>query len=166
MSKSRGTFILASHYLRYLDPEYIRYYFATKLSDNIEDIDFGTEEFKTRVNGDLVGKFVNIASRCAKFINESFDNQLAEKLNAEEEALFTKLSEAGENIAMFYEKRQTAKAMKEIMMHADQINRYIEKAKPWELNAINSHDVRIQRICTAGLNYFRLLALLPTTGGP
>lgn len=159
MSKSRGTFILAARYLESLNPEYIRYYFATKLSQGVEDIDFQTEEFKTRVNSDLVGKFVNIASRCARFINKSFDHRLATQLNPTDQLLFDKLSAAGETIADLYEGRQYSKAMRKIMLYADEINRYIEESKPWELSAVNPQDPRIQQICTAGLNYFRLLAL-------
>ena len=158
MSKSRGTFMLAAEFARHLDGEYLRYYFATRLSDRVEDIDLSFEEFKARVNSDLVGKFVNIASRCARFINKQFDNRLATQLSGQEEALFNRLKDAGGEIADFYNSRQFSKAMRLIMQLADEVNQYIEEVKPWELSAANPQDRLIQQACTAGLNYFLLLA--------
>jgi len=158
MSKSRGTFILAEKFARHLDGEYLRYYFATRLSDKVEDIDLNFDEFKARVNSDLVGKFVNIASRCAKFINKQFDNRLAAQLNEQEEQLFNRLKDASDEIAELYNSRQFSKAMRLIMQLADEVNQYIEEVKPWELSAANPQDRLIQQACTAGLNYFLLLA--------
>ena len=159
MSKSRGTFILAEKYARLMDIEHLRYYFASKLSDKVEDIDLNLMEFKTRINSDLVGKFVNIASRCAHFINRNFDNRLASQLSEKELMLFRQIAAVGDEIAELYDKRRFSKAMRLIMLYADNINQYIEEMKPWELSVSNAQDPRVQQICTAGLNYFRLLVI-------
>ena len=129
MSKSRGTFIKARTYLDHLDPSWLRYYYAAKLGPTIEDIDLNLEDFVARVNSDLVGKLVNIASRCAGFINKRFDGQLAESL-AEPE-LFARVADASETIAGHYESREYSKAMRVIMSLADEANRYIDEHKPW-----------------------------------
>ncbi len=159
MSKSRGTFILAKSYLQHLDPEYLRYYFATKLGDGIDDMDFNTAEFGERVNSDLVGKFVNIASRCARFINRDFANQLGEMPQSNQQELIKKLITGGDKIAELYQTRKFSAAVRCIMEYADATNRYLEEEKPWKLSAANPQDIRVQQICTTGLNCFRILAV-------
>ncbi|HEX7048325.1 MAG TPA: methionine--tRNA ligase [Gammaproteobacteria bacterium] len=157
MSKSRGTFILAKTYLEHLNPEYLRYYFAAKLGVGVDDIDLNLEDFVARVNSDLVGKVVNIASRCAGFINKKFDGKLAAALA--EPRLSEEFSNAATSIAEAYEKREFSRAMREIMLLADKANQYIDAKKPWVLakdpaNANDVHDV-----CTQGLNLFRQLVI-------
>ncbi len=157
MSKSRGTFILASDYLKHLDPEYLRYYYAAKLGNGIDDIDLNFTDFMQRVNSDLVGKVVNIASRSAGFINKNFDGMLANNLAAPE--LFAASLEFAEKIAEFYEKRDFNNAVRHIMQVADLANQYIDEKKPWSLNKQNPLDPAIQNICTMSLNLFRLLMI-------
>ncbi len=159
MSKSRGTFILAKSYLQHLDAEYLRYYFATKLGDGIDDMDFNTAEFGERVNSDLVGKFVNIASRCARFINRDFANQLGEMPESNQQELIKKLINGGDKIAELYQTRKFSAAVRCIMEYADATNRYLEEEKPWKLSAANPQDIRVQQICTTGLNCFWILAI-------
>ncbi|HKJ52940.1 MAG TPA: methionine--tRNA ligase, partial [Gammaproteobacteria bacterium] len=125
MSKSRGTFIMAHTYLEHLNPEYLRYYFAAKLGPGIDDIDLNLEDFTTRVNSDLVGKLVNIASRCAGFINKRFDGKLAASLA--DDSLSQQYLAAAEGIAGYYEKREFGKAMRDIMALADKVNQYIDE---------------------------------------
>jgi methionyl-tRNA synthetase len=155
MSKSRGTFITARTYLEHLDPECLRYYLACKMSAGIDDLDLNLDDFVQRVNSDLVGKVVNIASRCAGFITKRFDGQLADALEAP--ALQQRLRDAGEQIAELYEQREFSKAMREVMALADAANQYIDERKPWVLakNADTQHEV--QAVCTQGLNLFRIL---------
>lgn len=155
MSKSRGTFIRARDYLDYLHPEYLRYYFAAKLSSRIEDIDLNFTDFAQRVNADLIGKFVNIASRCAGFINKLFDNQLAAKLDDEE--LYQSFVSKGESIAAFYEARDSQFAVREIMALADKANQYIDHLKPWSLAKQEDQLSKVQAVCTQGLNLFKIL---------
>ena len=155
MSKRRGTFISAATYLEYLDPEYLRYYYAYKMGPGIDDIDLNLEDFVTRTNSDLVGKFVNIASRCAGFINKRFDGKLASSLDDNE--LYDEFVRAGAAIAEYYEAREFARAMREIMKLADRANQYIDDAKPWKLAEEESQLPRVQSVCTQGLNLFRLL---------
>jgi len=155
MSKSRGTFIMARTYLNHLNPEYLRYYFAAKLSDGIEDLDLSLEDFTTRVNADLVGKLVNIASRCAGFINKRFDGRLASSVS--EPALYREFIEAGEEIAQRYERRQYSHAMRAIMALADRANQYIDEQKPWVLARDPEQAQEVQAICSLGLNLFRVL---------
>jgi methionyl-tRNA synthetase len=157
MSKSRGTFILASKYLKHLDPEYLRYYFAAKLGSGIDDIDLNFTDFMQRVNSDLVGKVVNIASRSAGFINKNFGSLLANDLAAPE--LFTLSLDLAEKISEFYEKRDFNNAVRHIMQLADLANQYIDEKKPWSLNKQSSCDPVIQSVCTMSLNLFRLLML-------
>ena len=157
MSKSRGTFIKARTYLDNLDPSYLRYYYAAKLGPTIEDIDLNLEDFTARVNSDLVGKLINIASRCAGFINKRFDNMLAESLA--DEALFAEIAAASEQIAQHYEKREFSKAMRMIMMLADKANRYIDEHKPWVMIKDESQFNDVQTVCTQGLNLFRSLMI-------
>ncbi len=156
MSKSRGTFISASTYLQHLNPEYLRYYFAGKLGNGIEDLDLNLEDFVQRVNSDLVGKVVNIASRCAGFINKRFDGRLSAQLS--EPALYESFIDRGEQvIAGAFEGREFSKAMREIMGLADLANQYIDEKKPWVLAKQKGEEQTVQDVCSTGLNLFRVL---------
>ena len=166
MSKSRGTFIKARTYLDHLNPEYLRYYFAAKLGSGIEDIDLNLDDFQARVNSDLVGKVVNIASRCAGFVKKRFDGKLADQLA--DPALFKSFAEAGDQIAEHYEKREFSRAVREIMALADRANQYIDEKKPWIMAKEAGRDTELQQVCSMGLNLFRLLIgylrpILPAT---
>jgi methionyl-tRNA synthetase len=163
MSKSRGTFITARTYLEHLNPEYLRYYFAAKLNAGVDDIDLNFDDFSQRVNSDLVGKVVNIASRCSGFIAKRFANVLS--ANWSEPALFHDFINANETIAEFYEIREFGKAMREIMALADKANHYIDEKKPWLLAKEDGKDAELHDVCSMGLNLFRLLAtfLKPVT---
>lgn len=158
MSKSRGTFINAQTYLNHLNPEYLRYYFAAKLSNRVEDIDLNLEDFVSRVNSDLVGKTINIASRCAGFINKRFDGKLAGSLAAPE--LYQEFIDNAEQIASSYENRQYSRAMRDIMALADKANQYIDENKPWVLIKDETQTETVQAVCTMGLNCFRALIVL------
>jgi methionyl-tRNA synthetase len=155
MSKSRGTFIKARTYLDHLNPEYLRYYFAAKLGSGVDDIDLNLEDFAQRVNSDLVGKVVNIASRCAGFISKRFDGQLADQIS--EQRLFEDFVSAGATIAEHYEKREFSRAVREIMALADRANQYIDEQKPWVVAKEEGKEKLLQAICSDGLNLFRLL---------
>ncbi len=157
MSKSRGTFIKARTYLDNLNPEFLRYYYAAKLGPTIEDIDLNLEDFIARVNSDLVGKLVNIASRCAGFISKQFDGRLADKLA--DEALFAEFSDASDSIAEHYERREFSKAMRQIMALADKANRYIDDNKPWVAIKDTARKDEVQRVCTQGITLFRSLII-------
>ncbi len=157
MSKSRGTFIKARTYLDHLDPNYLRYYYAAKLGPTIEDIDLNLDDFVARVNSDLVGKLVNIASRCAGFISKRFDGQLADDLPDPD--LFAEFGDASEKIADHYERREYAKAMRTVMALADKANRYIDDHKPWMMIKDESRGDDVQRVCTQGVNMFRSLMI-------
>ncbi|MEM8941985.1 MAG: methionine--tRNA ligase [Pseudomonadota bacterium] len=160
MSKSRGTFINARHYLDHLDAEYLRYYFAGKLSDGVDDIDLNLEDFVQRVNSDVVGKVVNIASRCAGFLRKGFGNRTAEKL-AQPELLAAMVSAAPE-IAAAFEAREFARAIRLIMGLADKANVFIDQEKPWVLIKDPEQHDRVQRVCSTGLNAFRILMIYLT----
>ncbi len=155
MSKSRGTFITAESYLKHLNPEYLRYYFAAKLGSGVDDIDLNLEDFLLRVNADLVGKVVNIASRCAGFISKNFHGQLAKQLH--DAQLFEAFVAAGEPIAEAYAAREYSKAMRDIMALADQANQYIDTHKPWVIAKQSGQEALLQAVCTQGLNLFRVL---------
>ncbi len=155
MSKSRGTFINARCYLDYLHPEYLRYYYASKLSGTIEDIDLNLEDFTQKVNSDLVGKVVNIASRCAKFITNGNDGVLSSAIDNPE--LWAQVSGAADTIANHYENRDYGKAIREIMAQADAANEYIALKEPWKLNKDESQQQSVQDICSLGINLFRML---------
>lgn len=155
MSKSRGTFIKARTYLDHLNPEYLRYYFAAKLGSGVDDIDLNLEDFAQRVNSDLVGKVVNIASRCAGFITKRFDGKLADQVT--EQTLFNDFVNAGKVIAEHYEKREFSRAVREIMALADRANQYIDEQKPWVVAKEEGKEAVLQAICSDGLNLFRLL---------
>ena len=157
MSKSRGTFILARDYLNHLNPEYLRYYFAAKLSSGIDDIDLNFDDFIKRNNSDLVGKVINIASRLSCFINKNFDGMLSSQLDAPE--LFSEGLKLSEKIGGSYETRNFSHGVRLIMQLADLANQYIDEKKPWSLSKQNPNDPAIQNICTAGLNIFRLLVI-------
>jgi methionyl-tRNA synthetase len=157
MSKSRGTFITAASYLEQgLDPEWLRYYFAAKLNGTMEDIDLNLEDFVARVNADLIGKYVNIASRCAGFITKRFGGKLAAVSGNE---IVATMAGAAEAIAGHYEARDFARAVREIMALADQANGYIATAKPWEIAKQEGRDAELHRVCSEGLAMFRLLTL-------
>ena len=155
MSKSRGTFINARTYLNHLNPEYLRYFLAAKLSSDIDDLDLNLEDFVQRVNSDLVGKVVNIASRCAGFINKGFDGKLADKLDTPE--LLKEIQAAESQIATYYDRREYSKAIRLIMNLADKANQYINKKEPWVVAKKDKQSVNLQRICSTGINSFRLL---------
>ena len=155
MSKSRGTFIKARTYLEHLPPEYLRYYFAAKLGSGVDDIDLSLDDFIARVNSDLVGKAVNIASRCAGFIHKSFAGQLAE--SHDDETLYAQFVEAGERISTLYQNREYAQAVREIMSLADAANQYVDEQKPWMLAKQDGQQQRVQSICTQGINLFRVI---------
>ena len=155
MSKSRGTFIMASTYLEHLDPEYLRYYFAAKLSSGVDDIDLNLNDFVQRVNSDLVGKVVNIASRCAGFLRKKFDNRMASECS--EQALLDEFISAGDDIAALYETRDFGRAMREIIALADRANQYIDDKKPWVLAKEEGREQEVQDVCSTGINLFRVL---------
>jgi methionyl-tRNA synthetase len=157
MSKSRGTFITAQSYLDTgLNPEWLRYYFAAKLGDDMSDIDLNLEDFAARVNSDLVGKFVNIASRSAGFVSKRFDGRLAAcPTNPAIQALQDKAAE----IAGYFDAREYSKAVREIMALADIANQYVNDEKPWEIAKQAGQEARLHEACTVALNLFRLLAL-------
>jgi methionyl-tRNA synthetase len=155
MSKSRGTFIKARSWLDHLNPEYLRYYFAAKLGPGVDDIDLNLEDFVLRVNSDLVGKVVNIASRCAGFINKRFDGMLADSCS--EPQLYREFVEAGEEIATEYEQRAYGQAVRKIMALADRANQYIDANKPWVLAKEAGKEQEVQAVCSTGLNLFRVL---------
>jgi methionyl-tRNA synthetase len=155
MSKSRGTFIKARTYLDHLNPEYLRYYFAAKLSASVDDIDLNLEDFAQRVNADLVGKVVNIASRCAGFIGKRFAGHLSATLA--EPPLFDDFVQAGGAIAEHYEQREFGRAIRLIMTLADKANQYIDVRQPWVVAKQDGKDAELQAICSMGINLFRLL---------
>jgi len=157
MSKSRGTFIKARTYLDHLPPEYLRYYFATKLNSKVEDIDLNLEDFVARVNSDLVGKIINIASRCAGFITSRFDGRLAAALP--QTKLFEQSAAASASIAAHYENREFGRAMREIVALADEANQYIAENAPWTLIKQDGQEQQVQQICTLGINLFKNLVI-------
>ncbi|REL29793.1 methionine--tRNA ligase [Thalassotalea euphylliae] len=157
MSKSKGTFIKGRTYLDHLNPEYLRYYYAAKLTNRIDDLDLNLEDFAQRVNSDLVGKVVNIASRCASFITKRFDGMLSS--NVEDQALADEVMAAGDKLAELYEGREFGKAMREIMALADKVNEYIAVKEPWQLVKDETKQQEVQDICSLGINLFRILMI-------
>jgi methionyl-tRNA synthetase len=157
MSKSRGTFITARRYLDHLSPEYLRYYFAAKLGPGIDDIDMNLDEFTTRLNSDIVGKLVNIASRCAGFITKTSGGRLAGSLADRE--LYAAFVAAGDAIAEAYDGRDTASAIRDIMALADRANQYVDLRKPWRLAKDPRSAAEVQSVCTQALNLFRVLMI-------
>lgn len=164
MSKSRGTFIQARTYLNHLSPEYLRYYFASKSNDSVEDMDFQAQDFVSKVNADLVGKWANIASRTASFINKdedpSFKNRLS-GLDAASFSIYQPFADAGSQLKELYEKRQFHMALQLIMQLSDQVNQYIDANKPWVI--AKSHDfndcTKLHQVCSLSLNLFWLLTI-------
>ncbi|MEE4190819.1 MAG: methionine--tRNA ligase [Halieaceae bacterium] len=155
MSKSRGTFVNARTYLEHLDAEYLRYYFAAKLGSGVDDIDLNLEDFVQRVNSDVVGKVVNIASRCAGFLRKGFDSRLEDSCS--ESALVQEFIDAGDAIAELYEKREFSKAIREIIALADRANQYIDEKKPWVLAKEEGREPEVHAACSVGINLFRVL---------
>ena len=155
MSKSRGTFIKARSYLDHLNPESLRYYFAAKLSSGVDDLDLNLDDFAQRVNADLVGKVVNIASRCAGFITKRFEGRLAAALADAD--LYREFIAAGDGIASSYENRDYSRAVRDIMALADRANQYIDEKKPWIIAKDADRAEELQAVCSMGLNLFRVL---------
>ena len=157
MSKSRGTFVNARTYLNHLPPEYLRYYFAAKLGAGVDDIDLNVEDFVARVNSNLVGKYVNIASRAAGFISKQFEGRLAQRLSHPE--LLKDIQQAATSIAEAYENREFAEAMRLIMNAADRANAYVDEMKPWVMAKDPARAEELHRVCTTAINLFRLLTI-------
>ncbi|AWB67314.1 methionine--tRNA ligase [Saccharobesus litoralis] len=157
MSKSKGTFVKARTYLDHLQPEYLRYYFAAKLTSRVDDLDLNLEDFSQRVNSDLVGKFVNIASRCAGFISKQFDGKLSDSII--DQALADEFVAAGDKIAELYETREYGKAIREIMALADKANVFIADEEPWVLAKAEETKERAHQVCSLGINLFKILAV-------
>ncbi|TFH73355.1 methionine--tRNA ligase [Gammaproteobacteria bacterium LSUCC0112] len=157
MSKSRGTFINGHTYLHHLNPEYLRYFLASRLGNGVDDLDLNLDEFVNKINSDLVGKLVNIASRCAGFITRGFDGRLGDVVVAPE--LLAECQAAADDIAQAYEQREYQRAIRQIMMLADKANHLIAEQAPWTLAKQNPQDPRVQAICTSGINLFRLLMI-------
>ena len=157
MSKSRGTFINARTYLENLDPECLRYYYAYKLTAKIDDIDLNLQDFKKRVNSDLVGKVINIASRSASFVVKKYNKQLSAKCI--ERPLYDEFVEAGSDIAKHYEARNFSKAMRLIMKLADKANQYIDEKKPWQLAKIEGKEKEVHEITSLAINLFKVLII-------
>ena len=166
VSKRRGTFIQARTYADHLDPEYLRYYYACQLGNGIDDVVLNLEDFVARVNSDLVGKVVNIASRCARLVHRLSDGRLAGRLH--DPALFERFAEAGNAIAGWYEKREYGRAMREVMGLADLANQYIDEHKPWIAARDPDRRDEAHAVCSTGVELFRVLAgflkpVLPVT---
>ncbi|MDP2795624.1 MAG: methionine--tRNA ligase [Sulfurisoma sp.] len=161
MSKSRGTFITAESYLSVgLNPEWLRYYFAAKLNGSMEDIDLNLDDFVSRVNSDLVGKYINIASRAAGFIAKRFGGKLLHSHYIDQfRSDMPGLIEAAEEIAAHYEARDFGRAIRQVMALADQVNQYVDKNQPWVLAKTSEHEELLHYVCTVLINAFRLLTL-------
>ncbi len=157
MSKSRGTFIMADTYFKHLNPEYLRYYFAAKLGSNPDDLDLNLDDFALRVNADVVGKVVNIASRCAGFIGKNFGGKLS--ATDSEPALTAGFQQAAAELASLYDAREFGKATRLIMALADKANAWIAEKAPWSVSKANPQSQQVQDICSVGLNLFRLLMI-------
>jgi len=157
MSKSRGTFITARKYLENFPAEYLRYYFAAKLGPGIDDMDMNLDEFATRLNSEIVGKLVNIASRCAGFITRTSAGRLADSLADRD--LYAVFVSAGDSIAQSYDGRDTAAAVRDIMALCDRANQYVDSCKPWMLAKNPKNAAEVQSVCTQALNLFRVLMI-------
>ena len=157
MSKSRGTFIKAATYADYLNPEYLRYYFAAKLTSKVDDLDLNLDDFAARVNSDLVGKVVNIASRCAGFVKKLGGGRLS--AHCSEPQMVARFIAAGEGIAEDFEAREFSRAMRSIMELADEANTYIAEKEPWVLAKQQGRDAEVLEICSVGINLFRQLMI-------
>lgn len=169
MSKSRGTLISANSVIETgFNPEWFRYYFATKLNDSMEDLDLNLQDFVARVNSDLLGKYINIASRSAGFLVKRFGGIVSDE--AMSNPLLTEIASASEKIAQLYEAREYAKALRTIMELADQVNAFVDENKPWEIAKDPEREAELQKVCSVTLEAFRLLTLylkpvLPTVAG-
>ncbi|MDE2275807.1 MAG: methionine--tRNA ligase, partial [Burkholderiales bacterium] len=160
MSKSRGTGLSPLRYLELgLDPEWLRYYLAAKLNARVEDIDFNPDDFAARVNSDLVGKYVNIASRAAGFLHQRFGGRLSADLGVEGRALLDGLRAHAETVARLYEDREFGKAVREVMALADRVNGYVDQHKPWELAKQPGMDAALHDVCSVCIEAFRLLTI-------
>jgi methionyl-tRNA synthetase len=160
MSKSRGTGLDPLKYLSIgMNPEWLRYYIAAKLNANVEDVDFNRDDFTARVNSDLVGKFINIASRAAGFLSKRFGGQLTASLGSDGQTLLSTLQAGRAGIAESYEQRELGKVLREIMLLADRVNEYVDANKPWELAKQEGQDARLQEVCTVCIEAFRLLSI-------
>ena len=157
MSKSKGTFILADTYLKHLDPQFIRYYFSTKLTEGIEDIDLNLEDFIQKTNSDLVGKYINLASRSSNFITKYFKGRLSEI--DENHELLQLSSKAAEKIFIHYENREFSKATKEIMLLADKTNQYFDNNKPWEEIKKDNNSLLAHEVCSVTLFMFKNISI-------
>jgi methionyl-tRNA synthetase len=157
MSKSRGTFINAATYLKHLDAEYLRYYFAAKLNSHVEDIDLSFDDFSARINSNLVGKYVNIAARSANFITDRFNGKLA--VDVANPALLAEIQNAAAAVAKAYEEREYSEAMRLVMALADKANAFVDETKPWVLAKDPSRSEQLHQACTTNLNLFRLLTI-------
>ena len=157
MSKSRGTFILARDYLDNLDPDFLRYYYACKLSNSAEDLDLNLEDFVQKINSDLVGKVVNLASRCSKFITKGNDGYLHSEIDDKE--LWNIFSQSATTISENYENRNFSKATREIIKLTDLANEYISDKQPWVLNKEHDNKEQVLKICSLGINLFRLIMI-------
>lgn len=155
MSKSRGTFIKAATYLQHLDPECLRYYYAAKLNNKIDDLDLNLDDFVARVNSDVVNKLVNLASRTAGFIQKRNHGTLAATLS--EPALFAQFTEAGASIAQAFEKREYSRAIRDIMALADEANRYVDEKAPWVIAKQEGKDQELADVCSMTINLFKVL---------
>jgi len=159
MSKSRGSFITAGHYLNYLNPEHLRYYYAAKLNASVDDLDLNLDDFTARVNSDLIGKYVNLASRTAGFIRKRFAGRTACNLHGPAIDLVQRFRAAGEGIALAYEQGEFSKAMRDIMALADLANQYVDANKPWDIAKDTARDAELHAVCTSCLELFRLLTV-------
>lgn len=157
MSKSRGTFITAKAFSEVVSAEYLRYYYAAKLGNGLEDIDLNMADFVSRINSDVVGKLVNIASRLAGFLSKYFHNELGAELH--DQALIDQLIKRESIIAEYYESRNLQQAIRQIMELADLVNQYIDQQKPWQLAKEEGQRTTVQAICTTGINAFRILII-------
>lgn len=157
MSKSRGTSVTAETWLNNIKPEYLRYYYAAKLNGSVVDLNLNLDDFVTRVNADLIGKVVNIASRCAGFISKRFDGKLAAAIPDSESNSYAEFVSAQRIVLEHYEQREFGKAMREIMLLAEHANTYINDAEPWVKIKQAETAQEVQAICTVGLNYFRVI---------
>ena len=160
MSKSRGTFITAESYLAQgLNPEWLRYYYAAKLNGTMEDIDLNLDDFVARVNSDLIGKYVNIASRCAGFISKRFEGRLSKELPPSQLLARLQAVETWKKIGLLYADRDYSKAIREIMALADEVNKYVDSKKPWDLAKVTASDLELHQVCSLAINLFWLLTV-------
>lgn len=159
MSKSRGTLISAQTYLNHLPAEYLRYYLAAKLSSHVEDIDLEWQDFTNRINSDLIGKYINIASRASSFLQKYFNNELSVSLSEEDTKRIEHWQSLGNKIPLQFQNREYSHAIRDIMAMADEINQYVDQHKPWHLIKDQDKQTTVQAIATVALNGFRLLSL-------